>query len=121
MSDINIKYPGLEDRVRAKVMAIFNGAKNIADLIKNALDEIVFVGGDAAKAIKKILGDLVSNIKTIVKSISTPSSSDDDDHFMVRRDLGLDQLKQKIKKCKLNSFIIFPSNICVFCVAECIK
>ena len=89
-------------------MSIFNGAKNIAGLIKNAFNEIVYVGGTAAQTVKDILKDLIANIKTIVKGISTPSSSSDEvDHFMVRRGADFDLLKQKLKKCKYDLIMIW--------------
>jgi len=106
---INIKYPGLEDRVKAKVMSIFNGANSIAQLIKNAINEIVFIGGDAAQKIKKILQDLIDNVKSIVKSIT--SSSDEADHSMVRRSVDFDQLKQKLKKFIEEKFPALQANI----------
>ena len=98
-ADINIKYPGLETRVKSKVMSIFNKATSVSDLIKNAFSEILLVGGEAAQTIRKILEDLIKNIKLII----TPSSDkneDASDHFMVRRDIDLDVLRQKIKDCK---------------------
>lgn len=99
-------------------MSIFNGAKNIAGLIKNAFSEIVLVGGTAAQTVKDILKDLIANIKTIVKGITTPSSSDEVDHFVVRRGADFDLLKEKLKKCKyhfdLNRFCFLNCSTIVF-------
>uniref|UniRef100_A0A7M5WWV0 Uncharacterized protein n=1 Tax=Clytia hemisphaerica TaxID=252671 RepID=A0A7M5WWV0_9CNID len=87
---IEIKYPGLQDKVKQKVLDVVNRATNVADLVKESFKEIWQVGGEHAAFVKQILKDLIANIKNIV-SPSVPQISYD----AVSR---LQALKDKIMK-----------------------
>ena len=94
--DIEIKYPGLQDKVKQRVLDIVNKAKNVGDLIKKAIQEIIMVGGENANTIKQIFKDLIANIKNIVSPKPTFDAVAEDEIALFDYDL----IKQKIKECK---------------------
>ncbi|XP_066925904.1 uncharacterized protein [Clytia hemisphaerica] len=91
---IEIKYPGLQDKVKQRVLDIISKATSVRDLLWKAAQEIVMVGGEHAATIKQILKDLVANIKNIVNPQTTYDAVAEDEIALFDYDL----IKQKIKE-----------------------
>jgi len=91
---IEIKYPGLQDKVKQKILEVVNKATSVRDLLWKATQEIFMVGGEHAATIKQILKDLIANIKNIISPQPTFDAVSEDEIAL----LDFDLIKQKIKE-----------------------
>ena len=83
----------------------------------NAALELVKVGKDTTGTVRKILKDLIQNVRTIVKSL-LPQSDELDDS------VNIETIKQKIITCKFNYNVynnLFSKKIQRRCIIICIQ